>query len=65
MRSFLILVTALAAMFSIVPLAAWAARGRWQDAWEAAKGYGLVLGLTIGLPAVAGVVWGVIDSLTP
>lgn len=51
-----LVVTALviAAMFALVPLAAWAARGRWQDAWAAAKGYGLCMFLLVVGPALIG-----------
>lgn len=56
MKSFLLFVAAIAAMFSLVPLTAWAARGRWQDAWEAAKGYSKVMGLMVGAAAVLAVV---------
>jgi len=47
-------VLAVVAMCSLVPLTAWAARGRWQDAWGAAKAYGLVLCILIVIPAAIG-----------
>lgn len=52
MRSFFLFVLGLAVMFAPIPLSAWAARGRWQDAWEAVKGYGKVMGLMLGAAAV-------------
>lgn len=52
MKSFLLFVLGVAVMFAPVPLSAWAARGRWQDAWEATKGYSKVMGLMV---AAAGV----------
>lgn len=52
MRSFFLFVLGLAVMFAPIPLAAWAARGRWQDIWEAVKGYATVMGLMLGAAAV-------------
>lgn len=57
MRQALLLIGVLAAMFSIVPLAILAATGSLRAAWEAARGYALVMllitgpGLVIGLLA--------------
>jgi hypothetical protein len=45
----LLLIAALAAMFSLVPLATWAATGRWRDAWRAAKGYAFALAIMGGV----------------
>jgi uncharacterized membrane protein len=45
MRQALLLVAALAAMVSIIPLSIWAATGRLRDAWEAFKGYMVCMGI--------------------
>lgn len=52
MKSFLLFIAGVAVMFLPIPLVAWAARGRWQDAWEASKGYMKVMGLMLGTAAV-------------
>ena len=52
MRSFFLFVLGLAVMFALIPLSALAARGRWQDAWEASKAYARVLGWMVGAAAV-------------
>ncbi|VTU25363.1 hypothetical protein H4CHR_01579 [Variovorax sp. PBS-H4] len=44
MKSFLLFIAALVALFSIAPLATWAATGRWRAAVEAARAYGFILG---------------------
>lgn len=51
----LLFLAAIAGLFSIVPLAAWAATGRWRAAVEAAKGYGRAMGLLLVLAAVIAV----------
>lgn len=56
MKSFLLFVAAIAVMFSPIPLSAWAARGRWQDAWEATKGYAKVMGLMLAAAGVLALV---------
>lgn len=56
MKSFLLFVLGVAVMFAPVPLSAWAARGRWQDAWEATKGYSKVMGLMVGAAGVLALV---------
>lgn len=56
MRSFFLFVGAIALMFSLIPLSAWAARGRWQDAWEASKAYLKVMGLMVAAAAVLALV---------
>lgn len=56
MKSFFLFVGGLAVMFSLIPLSAWAARGRWQDAWEASKAYLKVMGLMVGAAAVLALV---------
>lgn len=56
MKSFLLFVAGILAMFAPIPLSAWAARGRWQDAWEATKGYCRVMGLMLGAAAVVTVI---------
>ena len=61
MKSFLLTTAAIVVMVSLVPLSAWAARGRWQDAWTAAKAYGFILCLLIGIPALIGAVVGFIS----
>lgn len=52
MKSFLLLIAGLAVLFAPIPLITWAVTGRWQDAWEAVKGYWRVMGLML---AAAGV----------
>lgn len=42
------------AMFGMIPLIAWTARGRWQDAIEASKGLGMVLLIVFVIPAGVG-----------
>lgn len=54
MKSFLLFVLGIAVLFAPIPLVAWAARGRWQDAVEAMKGYGRVAGLMLGAAVVIG-----------
>lgn len=61
MKSFLLAAGAILAMFSLIPLSAWAARGRWRDAWEAAKGYLLVMFWLVVVPGIAGVVWSLLS----
>lgn len=46
-------------MFAIVPLCTWAATGRLKDAWRAAKGYALVLGILMGVALVFVVIAGI------
>ncbi|MDQ0035843.1 hypothetical protein J2W30_003611 [Variovorax boronicumulans] len=52
MKSFWLFLAGIAVLFAPIPLVAWAARGRWQDAWEAIKGYSKVMGLMLGAAAV-------------
>lgn len=56
MKSFLLFALGVAAMFSLVPLSTWLATGRWQDALWAAKRYGRILLLIVGVPIVFGTV---------
>lgn len=55
MKSFWLFLAGIAVLFAPIPLAAWAARGRWRDAWEATKGYGKVMGLMLLAAVVLGV----------
>jgi hypothetical protein len=48
----LLFVGTLVAIFAIVPVCTLLATGSARNAWEAAKGYGLVWGILIGLSAV-------------
>ncbi|WP_019652266.1 hypothetical protein [Variovorax atrisoli] len=56
MQSFLLFLAGIAVLFAPIPLSAWAARGRWQDAWEATKAYWKVLALMVGAAAVLSLV---------
>lgn len=56
MKSFLLFALGVAVLFSFVPLSTWLATGRWQDALWAAKRYGWLLLLIVGVPMVFGTV---------
>lgn len=62
MRQALLLVGGLAGLFAIVPLCTWADTGSLRAAWEAAKGYGVVMGILAGL-ALFGVLAGAIGAM--
>jgi hypothetical protein len=62
MRQTLLFIAAMAAMFSIVPLAIWAATGRLRDSWEAFKGYMICIGILAAL-SLFGVVSMLIGSI--
>ena len=55
----------MAGLFSIVPLATWAATGSWRRALEAAKGYGVMWLFMGGVMAVGGVIGLIAAALTP
>lgn len=49
-----LLLAALLGLFLIVPAVTWIATGSWSRAKEAAKGYGLVLGIVLYGPLALG-----------
>lgn len=53
----------IAALVSIVPLATWAATGRLRAAWEALRGYCLVMFIVVGLPMIAGALVGLLANI--
>ena len=55
----------MAGLFSIVPLATWAATGSWRHALEAAKGYGVMWLFMGGVMAVGGLIGLISALLTP
>lgn len=61
MKSFLLTAGVILAMFSIIPLSAWAARGKWRDAWEATKGYCIVMFWLVVAPGIFGVLLSVLS----
>jgi len=62
-KSFLLFCLGIAALFSLVPLSTWLATGRWQDAVWAAKRFGWLMLLLIGIPAAIGTLIVGIDLL--
>jgi hypothetical protein len=65
MRQSLLFIAGLAGLFSIVPLATWAATGSWRRALEAARGYGALWLAMGGLAAVGAVIGLIAAALTP
>lgn len=63
MKSFLLFSLGIAALFSLVPLSTWLATGRWRDAVWAAKRYGLLMLVLLGIPAAVGTLIAAIDLL--
>ena len=61
----MLFVAGMAGLFSIVPLATWAATGSWRRALEAAKGYGVMWLFMSGIMAVGGVIGLIAAALTP
>lgn len=51
METFLKTAAAVLAMFALIPLSVWAATGRASRAWEATKGFALVMAM-ITIPGV-------------
>lgn len=57
MGQYLKFAAALIAIFAIVPGVVLISTGSWRQTWEALRGYGIVIGLVIGIPMVIGVVF--------